>query len=57
MGEAVKGDLDFADLFPALQKTMGLGNVFKREDSSDGRFQRVLPALNRCSLGRSTESA
>jgi hypothetical protein len=35
MGEAVNGDHNFADLFPALQNAMGLGNVFKT-----GRFER-----------------
>jgi hypothetical protein len=38
MGGRLKGDHDFADLFRALQKAMGFGNVFKREDSSNGRF-------------------
>jgi hypothetical protein len=55
MGERLKGDHDFADLFRALQKAMGFGNVFKREVSSDGRFHRAV--LNRCSLGGSTERA
>jgi hypothetical protein len=35
----LKGDHDLAVLFPALQKAMGLDNVFKRDDASNDRLR------------------
>jgi hypothetical protein len=52
----LRGDLDFADLFRALQKAMGLGNVFKRIRAMAG-FTVPSSSLNRWSLGGSTERA